>query len=311
MKTLLLSAVAGFALTAALAGAASADVLTDWNVLKVKTTGILDLTNISKTVNINVYDNKPLDSSASALVVINSSVTDASVGTAHVTNIGEDPNTRGPNGNGSFDGDPNNYGIHRSTLLTGSVQLNTGIGQLNQDVGNNSNQGNVIAAGFVFGGNSVVQAEAYVEQLSTDNASQNVESSNNLVANTAYNTGNPLATPLQGPLVPQISATIESSIDSNIGVFEVNQNSGNNNQQHNALAAAVGTDAFTALADAGLHQVNSGNTAYDINTVKQDTINNSVNLNKGIVMVNQSTGENNSQATVINVAAIASFAGLR
>ena len=89
-----------------------------------------------------------------------------------------------------------------------------------------------------------------------------------------------------------------------------NQNAGNNNQQHNVLAAAVGDNAFTALADAGLHQVNSGNTSYDVNTVKEDLIQHSVNNNTGIVAFNQSVGNNNNQATVINVAAISSSVGL-
>jgi hypothetical protein len=40
------------------------------------------------------------------------------------------------------------------------------------------------------------------------------------------------------------------------------------------------------------------------------TINASVNSNQGLVMVNQSVGDNNNQATVVNVAAIASFVAL-
>jgi hypothetical protein len=311
MKTLLLAAAASLALTAAMAGAASADVTTNWTVNKTKTTTINEPTTITKIITVTVSDTKPLDSEASGLVVINSTVENAIVGTAHVS----DPliGTQGEVGIPDFYGDEQNYDIHRSATLTASMLHNTGIGQLNQDVGNNSNQGNAIAVAFVFGGNDLAKAEAYVEQLSVNNSSRNVENGdpsspgNNLIPNTHYDNG---VTPDQGYFLPQISALIDGSINNNTGVFFVNQNAGNNNQQHNALAAAVGDNAFTALADAGLHQLNSGNHVYDINTVKQDTINGSVNFNSGIVAVNQSSGDNNNQATVINVAAISSFLAL-
>jgi hypothetical protein len=311
MKTLLLAAAASLALTAAMAGAASADVTTNWTVNKTKTTTINEPTTITKIITVTVSDTKPLDSEASGLVVINSTVENAVVGTAHVTDpligIQNAPNIP------DFYGDENNYDIHRTATLTGSMLHNTGIGQLNQDVGNNSNQGNAIAAAFVFGGNDLAKAEAYVEQLSVNNSARNVEDGdpnspgNNLILNTQYDNG---LTPDQGYYLPQIAADIDGSINNNTGVFFVNQNAGNNNQQHNALAAAVGDNAFTALGDAGLHQLNSGNHVYDINTVKQDTINGSVNFNSGIVAVNQSVGDNNNQATVINVAAISSFLAL-
>jgi hypothetical protein len=296
MKKLLLSAVATAVLTGLAAGAANADVLTNWTVNKIKTTTISEPTTITKTSTIAVTDNKALDSAASALALVNSSVSGDTVGTATVVDpLGVLP---------TFVGVPTNYDIHRSVLTTGSMLNNTGIGQLNQDVGNNTNQGNVIAAGFVFGGNDLAKAEAYVEELSTNNAARDVESFSNLVP--------VVGAPLLGgfTLQPLITATLNGSMNANTGLFMANQNAGNNNQQHNALAAAIGDNAFTALADAGLHQVNSGNTSYDINTVKEDLIQASLDHNTGIVAFNQSVGNNNNQATVINVAAISSFVGL-
>jgi hypothetical protein len=314
MKTLLLAAAASLALTAAMSGAAKADDLNNWTVNKTKTTTITEPTTITKIETVNVTDTQPLNSEASGQVTINSSVTGAVVGTADVVDplIGTINAPNIP----TFLGDEDNYDIHRSATTTNSMLRNTGLGELNQDVGNNSNQGNAVAAGFVFGGNDLVKAEAYVEQLSTDNSSRNIEDGDpnspgdNLIPNPAYNTGNPSLTPDQGPLLPQISASMIGSMDNNTGVFFANQNAGNNNQQHNALAAAIGDNAFTALADAGLHQLNSGNHVYDVNTVKQDTVTNSVNSNSGIVALNQSVGDNNNQATVINVAAISSFVSL-
>jgi hypothetical protein len=301
MKKLLMTAVAGLALAGLGASVANADALTTWTFNKTKTTTIYEPTSITKAITITVTDTKPLDSAASALVAINSSVTGAIVGTAHVVDPNIGTNLEGPEFP-TFNGQEDNYDIHRSALITGSVLNNEGIGQLNQDVGNNSNQGNVVAAGFVFGGNDFADAEAYVEQLSTGNSARDAEDFTNLVAQEPGLGGL--------TLVPLITATLDGSMNSNTGVFMANQNAGNNNQQHNALAAAIGDNVFTALADAGLHQVNSGNHSYDVNTVKEDLITNSVNSNTGIVAFNQSVGNNNNQATVVNVSAIASFVGL-
>jgi hypothetical protein len=297
MKTLLLAAAATLALSVGLAGTASADVTTDWTLQKTKTTTISEPTTITKNITVSVTDTTPLNSEASGLAVVNSSVENDKVGQVSITDpnpgLGETPQ--------NFTGAAS-YDITLHALLTGSVLTNTGIGQLNQDVGNNTNQGNVIAAGLVFGGNDFASAEAYVEQLGEDNSARNIEDPSQVHAQGASN--------LTGPEIPQLSADIESSINHNVGVFFVNQNAGDNNQQHNALAAAIGDNAFTALGDAGLHQVNSGNTVFDLNTVKQDTINVSVNNNQGIIALNQTTGDSNNQATVINVAAISSSVAL-
>jgi len=301
MKKLLMTAVAGLALAGMGAGVANADATVNWTFNKAKNTVIVEPTTITKIISISVTDTKPLDSAASALVAINSSISGAVVGTAHVV----DPNIGTQSDGGPFQdftGNEFNYDIHRSALITGSVLNNTGIGQLNQDSGNNSNQGNVVAAGLVFGGNDFADAEAYVEQLSTGNSARDAEDFTNLVSQEPGVGGL--------TLVPLITATLDGSMNHNTGVFFANQNAGNNNQQHNALAAAIGENAFTALADAGLHQVNSGNHSYDINTVKEDLIQNSVDNNTGIVAFNQSVGNNNNQATVVNVSAISSWVGL-
>jgi hypothetical protein len=297
MKTLLLAAAATLALSVGLATTASADVTTDWTLHKTKTTRISEPTTITKNITVSVTDTTPLNSEASGLAVVNSSVENDTVGQVSIT----DPNPGTNETPQNFTGAPS-YDIHLKALITGSVLTNTGIGQLNQDVGNNTNQGNVIAAGLVFGGNDFASAEAYVEQLSENNSARNIEDPSQVKDQTAST--------LTGPEVPQILADLESSINHNVGVFMVNQNAGDNNQQHNALAAAIGDNAFTALGDAGLHQVNSGNTVFDLNTVKQDTINASINNNQGVVAFNQTTGDNNNQATVINVAAISSSVAL-
>jgi len=310
MKNLLLTAAATIALVA-VAAPASADNFAYWNVLRLKATFILETDCITKDITVTVTDTKPLDSEGSALVIVNSRITNDVVGVAYV----EDPQIdAGPNSlKGPFAGDPNDYHIRRYAVIggdgsdtpDGAILRNTGIGQLNQDVGNNSDQGNVVAAGLVFGGDSVAKAEAYVEQHNSNNSSRWIEDFFGLPTVS----GDPADPSNPGDLAPVVAAYIDGSIDDNTGVFMVNQNAGNMNSQHNVLALAVGDNAFTALADAGLNQVNANNTTFDDNTVKADWINDSVNGNTGVVAVNQSVGSMNNQATVINVAAISSSVG--
>lgn len=293
MKKLLLTAAASMALVS-VASAANATSLTDWVFTKVKNTEINDNTYIEKDVQIWVEDTQPLDSAGKSLVAINSDIILDTVGNAHVT----PPEGTFPSSAGNEDdvGNPFGYLIQRHALISSSVHDDTGIGQLNQDVGNNSSQGNVIAAGLVFGGNDLVSAEAYEQDINILNQAVEVEPV-------------PLDTEPGGSLANE-SATITDSIHDNTGVIQVNQNAGNMNNQHNALSAAVGDAAYTALADAGLDQVNGGNVSYDVNTVKRDRIDGSVNGNTGIVEVNQSVGNMNNQSTIVNIAALTSFVGL-
>ena len=323
MKKLLLTTGAVAALSMVCAPA-FADSFTFWNFTKGKFTEINEVTQIEKTINIYVTDTTELDSSADALVAVNSSiegdvVTFATVDALPVGNRGGftttgtldgNPVVNSGTGDGVlFHGDQLNMQIHHTNSIDQSVDNDTGIGQLNQDSGNNSNQGNVISAAFVFDAaavaptgtkivnGDVAKAEAYVEQLNTRNAAYDIEAS-------------PFTPPDSNILLPFIQATISHSVNNDTGVFMVNQNAGNMNSQHNALAAAVGDNTFTALSDAGLNQVNEGNLSFDINTVKSDLITDSVNSDTGIVAVNQSVGNMNNQATVISVAAISSFVGL-
>lgn len=329
MKKLLLTtgAIAALSMVAA---PAFADVFNFWTFTKGKFTEINEVTQIEKTINVYVTDTVELDSSAQALVAVNSSITGdvvtfATVKSLPVGNAGGfnttgtlDGNPVVGNNNGSgdgvlFHGDQLNMQIHHTNSIDKSVNDDTGIGQVNQDSGNNSNQGNVISAAFVFDAagvapvetapnapkvvnGDVAKAEAYVEQLNTFNSAYDIEL--------------PPVVGEGGVLTPFITASLTGSFDGDIGVFMGNQNAGNMNSQHNALAAAVGDNTFTALSDAGLNQVNEGNFSFDINTVKSDAIIGSVNGNTGIVAFNQSVGNMNNQATVISVATIASFVGL-
>jgi len=295
MKKLLLMAAASVALSGFAAAPAGATSLTDWTFIKEKNTLIIDNTYVDKTVDIWVNDVQPLDSAGKSLVAINSDIVGDFVTYAIVVPPpGVFP---GEQGSQTDFGNPFGYLISRHATITGSVLNDVGIGQINQDVGNNSNQGNVIAAGLVFGGNDLVSAEAYEQDINILNRAYHVEPK-------------PLTEDPNALTVGNQTADLTGSFNNLTGVFMGNQNAGNMNSQHNALSAAVGDAAFTALADAGLDQVNGGNVTYDANTVKRDNITGSINANTGIVTFNQSVGSMNNQSTIINLAVLSSSVGL-
>jgi hypothetical protein len=278
MKHKYLYAVAALAFGLA-ASPAFADVTATMDVQKDKIVLIVQPSIIVKVVDLQVVYRGALTDGATAQALVNSSNSRNRV-TWSVDNDREDGvNTAG---------NRSDMRIVRKALTENSVLRNTGIGQLNQDTGNFANQGNVISAGLDFGKDAFANAEAYAEQITNGN---NVFHSEGNVAPRAN---------------PPIDAVITGSFNTNEGVFMGNQNSGNINSQHNVLALAVADSAVWALSDAGLNQVNAGNVAFETNSVKRDLITNSVNGNTGIVMINQSVGNMNNQATVVSVAALTS-----
>jgi hypothetical protein len=269
MKKLMKATVAAGAL-ALVATPAMADNFLFWEVLKLaEYTIVVDVTK-EKIADINVNFDEELEGSASSQALVNARVEFNS------------------NSNGSTN-EANS--TQRTAILNNGVNENLGIGQLNQDVGQFSNQGNVASVGLDLGGDAYTMAEAYVDQKTQSNFSGTREG----IVNTAN---------------PNLESLIYGSVNENTGVFHVNQNSGVGNQQHNVLSAAVGASAVIALADAGLGQLTAGNSLADTNTVKRDVLSDSVNGNTGIVNVNQSVGTFNSQATIVNVSALTSAVGL-
>jgi hypothetical protein len=272
--------IAAAALACGLAASpAFADVNATMDVKKDKLVVIAQPTTIVKVVDTQVVFRAALTDNATAQALVNSSNTNNRVTWSVDNDTSDGVNTAG---------NRSDMRIVRKALVEGSVLRNTGIGQLNQDTGNFANQGNVISAGLDFGKDAFANAEAYAEQITSGN---NAFHSEGTVAPRAN---------------PPIDAVITGSFNTNEGVFMGNQNSGNVNSQHNVLALAVANSAVWALSDAGLNQVNAGNVAFETNSVKRDVITNSVNGNTGIVMINQSVGNMNNQATVVSVAALTS-----
>jgi hypothetical protein len=296
-----LYATTGIALALALAGTAtpaSADVDVFASISKDKDITITENITITKFVTIVVastFEEVPGGAEAQALL--------------NVDNHGNEVN-------GATPGDPldqtpdagDEYNIHLSAVigedtLGGSINDNTGVFGFNQDVGNMTNQANVVSVAGISELPSFADAQAHVDQLNTDNTSTEFEALRDLQGELITD---PTTTSDQF-LVNKL-ASITDSVNDNTGIIGVNQNSGNMNNQSNAVAAAVGLGAVVALSEGDLGQETSHNHVDEVATVKTATIDGSINGNSGIVNVNQSTGNMNNQGNVVSLAAITSGA---
>ena len=164
--------------------------------------------------------------------------------------------------------------------LEGSVSENVGITQVNQDVGYNVNQSNVLSA--------AVSKNAFFADANA--AVQQTNAGNFAYGEYAFK-----------------RAEISQSVNRNVGVTMVNQNAGVMNNQNNTVSLGIGKDATVALAETDLGQFNSYNTVADFATGRTTTITGSVNHNTGITAVNQSTGNMNNQSTNISISGAVKF----
>jgi len=298
-KLMLLAATAlvgGVLAVPAMVSPVLADVNVTVSVDKDKTTFVSVSVDINKDIEIDVNLISNLDGLAQSDAFVNA------ISTNNIVDLG------------LFDGPDDNDFTKRLASITGSLSGNTGVIQLNQDVGDNANQGNVISAALVDVANippaagvddpifesAVAHAEAAVDQKSTNNT-------------TEFEATFPGFPDEADPLVDtdfHVRAEIIDSVIGNTGIIMVNQNAGQNTNQHNVLSLAVGIDAAVALAEGDLGQESSGNDVTDITTFKRSLIDGSINGNAGIVAVNQATGHNNNQATVMTVAATSAASAL-
>jgi hypothetical protein len=240
-------------------------------VVKDKDVFIVERLDKFKTVTIRVFGEFFPDGAAEAEAI------------ANVRNEDNRVDDNVPPGEG---GTSTNFGIERDALIEGSVNDNTGIVGVNQDVGNMVNQANVVAIAVTDTSTAFADAQAAVDQVNQRNSSRQEE---------VLDVNNPDRT-----------ATILGSVNNNSGIIGVNQNSGNMNNQTNAVALAVGIGSQVALAESVLGQVNTGNTVLEVETLKENRIAESINTNTGIVGVNQSSGNMNNQASAVSFSAITS-----
>lgn len=292
MKIQLLGLSVAAATTAALfATGASADVLIDGDLHKIKIVDILVDVDKDKDVFITPTADLEPEGAAEALAVTNATIDGNTVAPSDRFTDGVDEN-----------GLPIPHLIELDALIENSIQANTGVLGVNQDVGNMVNQGNAVAFAETDAETAFAQSEAWADQVNTNNSVTELEQ---------------LARDEDGGLIldpdlldPDKTATIEGSVNANTGVVGLNQNAGNMNNQHTNLALTVGIGSQAALSDAGLGQINSSNTMESTETYKLNTINASLNDNQAIVMVNQSVGNMNNQGASIAFSALSSTASV-
>jgi hypothetical protein len=281
-------AIIALALAALVAGAhpapAAADVVVTVVVNKEKDISVFEQVEKFKFVQIEVFMEQVLAGAAEAQALVNQRNVENSTSPA-------DPEIVGPHGAGEID--PNDMLIFRHALIADSINDNTGVVGVNQDVGNMVNQANVVALATTNSETALTHAQAEADQFNTDNTSFHRESS-------AFDIEDPEAN-------PNLTATIEGSINGNAGVVGVNQNVGNMNNQANLVSVSVGLGSQFALSESALGQITVSNQVIEVQTVKFGVISNSVNDNSGVVGVNQSVGHMNNQASAVSVAALTSL----
>lgn len=206
-----------------------------------------------------------------------------------------------PTGDGGFIAPVRNLAAFAATI-TGSINNNAGITQVNQDAGHIVNQANVVSAALN-GRAFFAESHNVVEQQNNGNS---VNQTGLLPPGGPNEAGDALR-----------RANIVDSVNRNSGVTQVNQNAGVATNQVNSVSLALslgsGTTASTsavALSEADLGQWNIGNRMEPIerDTVKINRIINSINGNGGITSVNQNSGNMNNQGTVISFAGASSLA---
>jgi hypothetical protein len=202
--------------------------------------------------------------------------------------------------------------------ITNSINTNSGISVTNQSAGNNNNQGSSIAVAVDLGSGGTPPTQPPTGE-SFANAEASATQQNGWIPPIVDPAAEIIVEPV-GNYVHAVNlvfrdALITGSIDSNTGVVHVNQATGNNNNQANGLAIAVGLrpGGGVAIAEADLGQFNTYNTVLESNDAgggdaqvginKSATITGSVNDNTGVIGVNQTVGNMANQANIVAIAA--------
>ena len=192
-----------------------------------------------------------------------------------------------------------------------AVSDNTGvILQFNQDVGDNVNQGNVVSIALVDiedddGTDNLEYAVAHSEAAVSQRSANNNVKFDGSLSSDSINPRNQQSGNFQ------IRAEIENVMERNLGVVMGNQNAGQNSNQHNAMALALGVDTALALSEGDLGQeVSFNDKVIDQTSFKRAQIADSINNNQGVTAFNQNTGHNNNQSTVISLAATGAASNL-
>lgn len=222
-----------------------------------------------------------------------------------------------------------------ANISGGSYNGAKGVSNTNQNAGANSALENALALAYIQGCNcatsptyTVAAGGALAGAGNEGSVSGNTETSDRSITGyTKVSTGGGpggmgpqdegmgpggpgfILVPIYGP-ANYVTAKIDSSYNSVTGVFQVNQNAGDNSLLQNsaAVAAANGlkgvTDIGGAVALAGNDGSVVSNTATANYTNTAATINNSFNSAQGVINVNQNVGAN---SLLQNAASLASL----
>jgi hypothetical protein len=291
----LLGIAAGLLMVLAFTVPASADVFVLGDVQKYKTVLVDVDVDITKDIVIDVEADLTMDDAAEAEALANQVVEDVSVNFSMDTENCDLCDSLG------------NLPWLQANILD-SISGNVGITGVNQDVGNNVNQGNVVA--FAVTGDETTNRGNFANAEAS--AEQRIE---RVVVNTVISAED-FADPTLPDALPQKQSLISNSINNNTGITQVNQSVMNNSNQLNLLAIAAGIEPspdigggpIVALAEADLGQLNADNQVFEEATYKRDQITGSITGNVGITSVNQGSGNHVNQANVIALSvAIAPF----
>jgi copper chaperone CopZ len=189
-----------------------------------------------------------------------------------------------------------------------SVNGNSGIVTVNQAAGNNNNQGSVLTAaiddfgdGTGNGGTNGTGFFGYAE------AQAAVDQRNGWVLNEEPGAHDPAPNEVDSVAILFRESDIVDSINQNLGAVMVNQATGHMNNQANNIVLAVSFDGLggVALTEAELGQETSNNISSESDVIKSVFMVDSVNGNKGVILVNQAGGNMTNQANVLSLGAAA------
>lgn len=296
MKNIVSKLALAAVLAAGFAAPALADVDAVASINKTKNVSVVETISINKDVLLDLDVDVDLARAAEAMALAN--ITTSLNRVDRTPEADETP----------LGGSPDEFLIRTAAIdgEDGSINDNTGVTGVNQDVGAMTNQGNIWSI-------ALSQENAEDPSLFADAQAEVDQKSNNNTVEFLSGEGS------GGQIL--FTSDIGGSINDNTGLTAVNQNAGNMNNQTNAVAVAAGVElsgdgaevsgASVALAEAALGQVAANNTVNETESDgvdKLSSIGGSINGNTGITQVNQATSNMGNQGNV--VAAGAAVLGL-
>jgi hypothetical protein len=194
-------------------------------------------------------------------------------------------------------------------LIQESITGNAGITTVNQSTGNFNNQGNLVSVAWanVGGGPGTDPPDDPGDPTDVRNTGHaNSQVAGEQILGNGRTTGGQPETNQGNTIntrnVPFRDAVIRASVNDNSGVTQVNQSSGNINNQANGMSLAFTFYNGIALSDVALGQWNAGNSVEERNVSKFALIAGSVKDNTGVTQVNQTAGVLANQSNTVSLA---------